>query len=257
MKSWKDVSVQEFLELSKLIPENYSTDELYYVDVLSILDDYSKEEIEEMDYDTFQSLIKDLSFLSTLPSKKPAPVILVNSKKLKLIDNFNALSVGEFIDLEHFFSNDYYENLSTILAILYRIYIEHEDREWFPDTIEPYGSYIFHRAPYFNSININNVYGVLNQYIEWRSQLFETYEGLFDGVSQDEEDDEQIQGESIISRSERIKAEKKQQAIKKWGWDIFLLRLAGNDITKVEAVTKINLLQALNTLSCKKELGLD
>lgn len=257
MKSWKDVSVQQFLELSKLIPENYSTDELYYIDVLSILDDYSKEEIEEMDYDTFQSLIGELSFLKTLPPKKPAPVILVNSKKLKFVDNFNALSVGEFIDLEHFFSNDYYENLSTILAILYRLYIEHEDREWFPDTIEPYGSYIFHRAPYFNSISINNVYGVLNQYIEWRSELFETYEGLFDGVSQDEEDDEPIQGESIISRSERIKAEKKQQAIKKWGWDIFLLRLAGNDITKVEAVTKINLLQALNTLSCKKELGLD
>lgn len=159
--------------------------------------------------------------------------------------------------MEHFFSNDYYENLSTILAILYRIYIEHEDREWFPDTIEPYGSYIFHRAPHFNSVSINNVYGVLNQYIEWRTNLFERYEGLFDDVSQDENDDEPIQGESIISRSERIKAENKQQAIKKWGWDIFIMRLAGGDSTKFDQVTSMSLMGALNSLSMKKELEME
>lgn len=258
MTSWKEVSLKQFLELSKLNPEDYSIDEEYYTDVLAILDDLTNEDIEEMSYDSFQSLIKDLEFLKISPSKKPSPILLVNSKKLKLIDNLNSLTVGEFIDLEHFFSNNYYENLSIILAILYRRFIEHEDKEWFPDTIEPYGTYIFHRASYFNSVSINSVFGVLNQYIEWRSELFETYEGLFDGVSNEEDEDfEPIQGESIISRSERIKAEKKEQAIKKWGWDIFLLRLANNQITNVSEVTKINLIQALNTLSCKKELGLE
>jgi hypothetical protein len=258
MNNWKEVTVEQFINLTKLIPENYSTDELFYIDALSILDDYSNEEIEQMDYQTFQTLISELSFLKTTPVKKPAPIIFVNSKKLKLIDDFNYLSVGEFIDLEHFFSNDYYLNLTNILAIVYRIYNEHQDKEWFPDQIEPYGNYIFHRAPYFNSISINNVYGVIAKYIDWRNQLFETYDGLFDGVSDDDDNDEFLNdNESIVSKSERIKEQKKQQAIKKWGWDIFLLRLANNDITKVEAVTKINLIQALNTLSCKKELNID
>lgn len=257
-KSWSEINVKTFIELTKITPEDFNNDDEYYIELLSILGDLSKEDIEEMDYNEYNNCISNLSFLKTTPNKKPAPMLLVNNQKLNLIDNFNALTVGEFIDLEHFFSNDYYLNLSTILAILYRIEIEAQDKDWFPNVIEPYGNYIFHRAHYFNSVSINQVYGVLQNYINWRTDLFETYEGLFDGVSQDEEDDDgPIQGESIIARSERIKEERKQQAIKKWGWDIFLLRLANNDITKVEAVTKINLIQALNTLSCKKELGLD
>ena len=62
--------------------------------------------------------------------------------------------------------------------------------------------------------------------------------------------------ESIISKSQRINEEKRQKSLKKWGWDIFLLRLAQNDSTKISKVTSMQLLQAFNVLSMKKELGL-
>ena len=254
-KSWSDINIKTFIELTNIKIENYSTEDDYNVDVISAISDLTREEIENMDYKQYQEILLNLNFLKKLPSSKYSQSLLVNNKRLDFIGDFNNLSVGEFIDLEHYFSNDYYQNLPIILAILFRFKIKQD--EWFPDKFEEYGDYIYHRAPLFNSININQVYGIIESYIKWRTDLFETYEGLFDSTVDEDEPYDEIPNQNIIAKAEAVKEEKKQKAIKKWGWYIFLLRLANNDITKLDDVVKVNLIQALNILSCKKELEID
>lgn len=254
-KSWSDINVKTFIELTNIKLENYNSEEEYNVDVISTLSDLTREEIENMNYNQYEEILLNLNFLKRLPSSKFSQSLLVNSKRLDFIGDFNNLSVGEFIDLEHYFGNNYYQNLPIILAILYRFKINRD--EWYPDKIEEYGDYIYHRGPLFNTVNINQVYGVIDAYINWRTQIFETYEGLFDSTVDDEEPYDDLSNQNIVAKAEAVKEEKKQKAIKKWGWYIFLLRLSNNDITKLDDVVKVNIIQALNILSCKKELEID
>lgn len=254
-KNWNEVSIKSFIELTQIKLEDYSSEDDYNVDVISTLSDLSREEIENMNYDQYQKILSTLMFLKNLPSSKFNQSLLVNGKRLDFIGDFNNLSVGEFIDLEHYFSNNYYQNLPIILAILYRFKTKQD--EWYPDIFEEYGDYIYHRAPLFNTVNINQVYGVIDAYINWRTDLFEKYEGLFDSTVDDDEPYDELLNQNIAAKAEAVKEEKKQKAIKKWGWYIFLLRLANNDITKLDDVVKVNLIQALNILSCKKELEID
>jgi hypothetical protein len=126
----------------------------------------------------------------------------------------------------------------------------------FPDTFEPYGNWIYHRESLFNNISVGDVFGVVQTFIDFRTNLLEQYDGLFDtGISQEEEEFDV--NESVIERAEKRKEEDRQKKLMKWGWDIFLLRLAQNDSTKMDSVTTMPLLQALNILSMKRELEIN
>lgn len=254
--NWNDVTVAQFVELYSLQQDDFKTEDEYNIHLLSILTDTSIEELEELSIDEYEELLGNILFIKQLPIKQPQIVITTEAGKLYLKDQFNTLTIGEFIDLENLFTQSYIKNLPTILAILYR-QKDIKNSLLFLDTYEPYGDWIFHRAPLFYDLSINQVYGVCNQYLEFRTDLFEKYSGLFDESSNDEENGEEFdENESVIARAERRKEEAKQKTIKKWGWDIFLLRLAKNDPIKLEEATGMPLIQALNILSMKKELGL-
>jgi len=48
----------------------------------------------------------------------------------------------------------------------------------------------------------------------------------------------------------------KEKRLEKWGWNSLILKLADNDILKVEQVSKLPLIQCFNILAMRVELGL-
>ncbi len=246
-KSWADITVAEYQEINTL---DVTKDD-FTTHLLSILTDTSIDVIEEFEYDEFISYLNLISFYKNQPKTQPKNQLKILDTDLFLID-FNKLTLGEFIDLEHFFVESPLKNLSTILAICYR------KKEVFNsafelDKFEDYGDYIFHRSPLFYEVSIADVFGIINSYIKFRTRLFDSYEGLFDDSDIDEDIDEDL---DVISKAEASKQMNKDKLIKKWGWDMLIYKLSNNDATKVEQVYKLNIIMAFNILSMQKELNL-
>lgn len=253
--SWEGITVSQFKELFSFNEKDFENLEEYYMQILSILCDVPVSEIQELDYDFLYEAVKKISFMNTLPNKTPKPYIKTDYGDLYLNDNFYKITIGEFIDIENLIQSGYIENLNALLTIFYR-QKNIKNNPFFLDTYEPYGDWIYHRAPLFDFIKINDVYGVINKYSNFRKDFFERYSGLFDDSNEDEDVNSEEENDSI-SKSEKMKEDEKRKNIKKWSWDVLIYRLAKNDPLKFEEATTMSLIQAFNIFSMKKELGLE
>lgn len=245
-KSWSDISINQFKEIKS--SELDLKDEIL---MLSIILDIPIAELEEMDIKDLIPLTQGLSFLNTELPKQPKSEIIINDETFHLKD-LNTITVGEFIDLEHFFMADYIENLNSIVAILYRRKLASND--YFKnDELEPYGNWLHHRATIMNdAVGVGDVFGIVNKYLSFRANIFKLYEGLFDGGDEDIDDEE----EEDIDEEETNKPQQKDNS-GKWGWDIMLLKIANNDALKIEDASNIPLIQAFNVLAMRKELKIE
>lgn len=248
--SWDDVSVSQFKEIYSLKVEDFKDEAEYNINILSILTDISIDLIEQMKIEDYAALIQYYSFMTKIPNTPYKTKLSTKAGDFYLIDDLNSMSLGELIDLENLFTQGYLQNLSLILSILYRVK-EVKDSALYPDTYEPYGNWIHHREHIFDSVSINDVYLILPMYIKWRDDLFKRYEGLFEETGGD--DKEEIDAEEVKLRQKEDAA----NISKKYGWDIVLLRLAGNNASRIEEITKIPLLLALNLLAMSKEMKIE
>jgi len=247
--NWLSINVAQFIELFSLNLKEFESQDDYYIQILSILSNQSVESIEDLDYDVFKQHISNLNFIYRLPTKQPSIKLNIQDTDLYLMD-LNQLTIGEFIDLEHFITDGYTKNLSIILAILYRqktIY----NSSFKLDEFEEYGNWIYHRAPLFDEVCVNDVYGVINNYLTFRANIFETYKGLFDNEDPEELDIDE--SESFKSKLEKTKANDDAKATRKWGWEILLYKLAKEDPLKMTEAAGMSLIQAFNILAMTKE----
>lgn len=257
IKSWIDINVAQFVEYSETKIENFDTPEEYENSVLSIIFDAPMADIDNLPYDEYLSRFNQLDFLKTKPKAHALSKLEIAKTNLYLIDDLYKITIGEFIDLEYYFTDDYYKNLKLICAILYRQKTIH-DSPFIQDVYEPYGTWIYHRSNLFDDISIQDVYGVIPKYLEFRDKIYTDYSGLFGEKKEEGEQEEETPVEELdmVAQAELIKEEKRQARYKKWAWDLILFELANNDPTKIEAATNIPMIQALNILSMKTELGM-
>jgi len=270
ISNWSELSVMQYQEICIL-----NTDDIdkYSSELLSILLDIEMSKIEELDIDSYDSLLFKANFISN-PPKSPFKLSLDISgntfHKLDLSD----LTIGEFVDIENLIT-DIGNNFNVILSILYRLETKKET-QLFKRELETYGNWIYHRSNLFDDVPVSYVYNVITEYFKYRSNLFEVYSGLFDSQDDNEDDDEddgsdqiedfddyevisgdnQTKKESGIAKRNRMKIEANKTAVEKWGWDSMLIRLANGDGLKLEEVSCMSVIQGFNILSIKKELDL-
>ena len=145
--------MSQFLEIRNLSSEFGIFD--YQIDVLCALTDSNISEFEELDIDDLGKLTRQLKWIESEPSRR-----YKNKLDNYVLKPYSKLSLGEFIDLEHYFSNNYLENFCHILA--------------YP---------------------ITDVYGLIPEYLKYRENFTNTYTNLLvDVVTDDEvlEDAEEI-----------------------------------------------------------------
>jgi hypothetical protein len=237
-KSWNDVTLYQYIELSK-------ADGNDMIDVFSILLNTTPDDplIEDMNYDDVVDELSKLGWLSV------EPIGQLNSKVDDLyIKKFNNITLGEFIDIEHYFSEPI-DNLHIICSILYRQTIKNK---WNTIEWEPYDYNVEERGELFLDQPITKVIGVLSGYIDFRTKFLKSYENLFQ-ESNDDDDFEDLSGrEKIDAEVSRLE----NKAKSKWSWESILLGLSNGDVTKFDELFKTSLILVFNTLSAKKVLGL-
>lgn len=237
--SWDDITVDQFMELKSLDYED-QRDELT---MISILLDIPYSSLEDLDIMEFQKYTSGLDFVQKPLNNKPTETIIIKQHQFYKLP-FTKLTLGEFVDLEHYFTNDYIQNLPKILSVLYRRKLRNGNINLFPEEFEPYGSWVDYRSNLFLTTPINGVFGIITEYLNYRKNIFEAYSGLFDDPETDEELEED---------DEQPKEEKKSN---KWGWATLIYRVANGNTLDYERATNTNLLLALNMLSLQKELGI-
>jgi len=236
--SWDDILVDQYIELRGL------DDELPYFDLMletiSIVTDTDIDELEELSFTELQQLERELTWLTSEPPKR------ITAK----IDNYHykgldSLTLGEFIDLNHFFSENFVSNLPKICAILYR---QQKRNKWNEIEIEPYDYDPQNRIGLFMEVGITQVYGIIGSFLEYKSNFEETYANLFKPDLSDEDTD------GLDEETKRDIAE--EERLDKFSWERLIYSLTDGDITKTDKVLNLSVVYVFNVLSMKKALDI-
>jgi hypothetical protein len=239
-KSWNDITVEQFIELRSLNNEDFDSLFSYEIECLSILTDIDVDEFDDMEIDELSKIVKQVTFIK----KQPSNIFKNEINNLTYI-GLNDLKLGEFIDLEYYFANDYVKHLTYISSVLYR---KTKLSEWEELIFEDYSFNIEKRKELFNDLPITSVYGIIAEYIKFRENFLKVYENLFNPIFDDEELDEAELDE------EDLKEQEAEDKINRWSWEHTLYNLANEDVTKIKDVLELNLVFAFNILGMKKEL---
>jgi hypothetical protein len=239
MKAWHNVTVETFMELRGLETIPFDSPFDLELERLSILTDTDIEELQNLDLSEFSKLTKEYAWVKSAPAK--------NFKQE--INGFHFkewYTLGEFIDLNHLFENEA-QNFDKILSILFRVF---KQDEWGNRVFEPLQFDLEQRKHEFKDVLINDCFGGVVFFVEFRDNFLKVYENLFNPVVEsDELEDNELDQEDI-------KAEEEEKKLSKFSWERLIFDLSGGDLTKVDQLTDLPIILVFNMLSMKQTYGI-
>ena len=209
----------------------------YQIDVLSALTDSNISEFEELDIDELTVLTEQIKWINSEPSKR-----YKNKLDKYVLKPFTKISLGEFIDLEHYFSNNYLDHFCHILALLYR---RTSKNAYGDDIIEPYEYSPRDRLDWYLDYKITDVYGLIPEYIKFRENFTNTYTNLLVDVVTDDE---------VLEDADEIKEQKREQQKQKFAWESTIMALCNDDLSKFNDILDMSVVLVFNILGMKKTL---
>jgi len=156
VKSWKDVTIEMYQELSNIESGN---DISVIINKISILVDTDQEEIRNLPVPEFRKLTEDISWVANDPTKEVKIKFEIDGKKYGMIPDLNFITTGEWADIEAW-KDESNENLHLIAALLYRPITKEDGDEY---EIEPHKTQGFmKRADLFKQrLTIDQMWGSL------------------------------------------------------------------------------------------------
>jgi hypothetical protein len=227
--------VEQFLEIRRLSSEDGMFN--YQIDVLSALTDSDISEFEELDIDELTVLTEQIKWINSEPSKR-----YKNKLDKYVLKPFTKISLGEFIDLEHYFSNNYLDHFCHILALLYR---RTSKNIYGDDIIEPYNYSPSDRLDWYLDYKITDVYGLIPEYLKYRENFTNTYTNLLVDVVTDDE---------VLEDADEIKEQKREQQKQKFAWESTIMALCNDDLSKFNSILDMSVVLVFNILGMKKTL---
>lgn len=245
-KSWGDVTLSQYQELQTMSEVGYNSAYTQKLDIIAMFNDTSIEDdiFKDMYIDELSEMLDGIKWVFTEPN-----INFSNKIGEYEFKPFIKLTLGEFIDLEHFFSTDFIANLHKICAIFYK---RHRADEWGNIIEEPYIYDLDKRGESYLDININSIYGIISHYKENRENVMNIYNIIFQDNT--ELDDVEGLSEWEIEEIKKEIEEDKKKAI--WSWPAMIHRLANGDVTKYDAITNLPLIFIFNEMAMRKVLSL-
>ena len=234
--SWDNILVDQFIELREVEQASFDSPFDKSLEIISIVTDTDIDEIEELSYKEMTRIEKQLQWLYSEPRKG-----IVNEIGKYHYKGLDKLTLGEFIDLSHFFAENFITNLPTICAILYR---QTKQNEWGDTIHEPYDYDPNERKHIFTEVPICSVYGIISEFIKYKEDFEATYSTLFKPDLSDEPiDDLDEETKKDIEEEERLD---------QFSWERLIYSLCDGDLTKTDQVLNLGLTYCFNMLSMKK-----
>jgi len=209
----------------------------YQIDVLSALTDSNISDFEDLDIDELGKLTEQIKWIQSEPSRR-----YKNKIDKYVLKPYSKLSLGEFIDLEHYFSNNYLDHFCHILALLYR---RTSKNVYGDDIIETYDYSPRDRLDWYLDYPITDVYGLIPEYLKYRENFTNTYTNLLSDVVPDDE---------VLEDADEIKEQKREQQKQKFAWESTIMALCNDDLSKFNSILEMPVVLVFNILGMKKTL---
>lgn len=240
-RNWDEVTVEKYIQLKSVEAKDFSTTLSFQMDRLFILTDTdSDDEIwDAVPSDELTELMDKLEFLNTSPSHNFRTEI--NGLTYK-----SSLTLGEFIDLEYLCGINYFEKLPDICAILYR---KTNINEWGHTILEPRGYSEKDRADEFLNLSINDVYGVLQSYLNLKKKILDAYGNMLSEPDEEE-------GEEPELEPEEKEDKKAKEVANKWAWERVIHQYSQKSNLTFKEVLNLPLIFFMNQLAMFYELKL-
>jgi len=117
--AWEDVTLNEFIELSKLDIDSFDSHIDYYISMLGIFgNDDLNNILEFVKLTDVADIINQMAFMNTPPKNLDNKEVTIKGEVFKLIENMNELTVGEYISIETLIEQGKLDSISSIPAIL-------------------------------------------------------------------------------------------------------------------------------------------
>ena len=117
--AWEDVTLNEFIELSKLDIDSFDSHIDYYISMLGIFgNDDLNNILEFVKLTDVADIINQMAFMNTPPKNLDHKEVTIKGEVFKLIENMNELTVGEYISIETLIEQGKLDSISSIPAIL-------------------------------------------------------------------------------------------------------------------------------------------
>ena len=133
IKSWNDVTLDKWV---KLISRREKTKTQDALDTISVLSDIPKKLINELAIGDVAILLKKISDLQAKEDTKLKKIIKLDGVKYGFHPNLEEITLGEYADIETYLKNGLEDNLTKLIAVLYRPITERNGKDY---SIEAYG----------------------------------------------------------------------------------------------------------------------
>lgn len=245
--NWSQISYDSYLELQELQADKSLEGMELIIEQLSVL----------LDTDSTDPLWDDLSAedLFTLINRcgwlasEPKPQLLLDYQEVYRFKPLNQLTLGEFIDVEHWIKEGY-DFAHKIAAILYK---KTRRGDWDHLEWEPYNYDLDERSLEFNKMSVAHIWGIWKEYESWKSDFIKNYDPLFADTSKEPDDfkEDELTGREKI---DKMKEEMEQRALEQWSWENVLWGLSGGDISRFNDIFGVSVILVFNVLSMRKVL---
>ena len=134
IKSWGDVTLDKWV---KLISKKEKTKSQEALDTISILSDIPKKVINELSVEDIAVILKRIAYLQEKDNSKLKKIFKLNDIEYGFHPNLEEITLGEYADIETYLKNGIENNLTKLMAVLYRPVTERDGDNY---SIEAYGT---------------------------------------------------------------------------------------------------------------------
>jgi hypothetical protein len=159
--NWSDVKIGQFQEFMSVYNSEMEANKKN-LELLSIITDTDIEQLRKLPFRYIRDIEHNLKGLEQTPNEKFKHKLTIDGIDFGFQVNLHKLTLGEWIDLEHFVGQGVIENLHKICGILYRPIIKAETEIYNYELLDYENVDLDKVSVYFqNNVSVDDVYGIV------------------------------------------------------------------------------------------------
>ena len=155
IKSWDEVSLGNWLKLIELETGSRTTEA---VETITMLSNIPKQLVKELSIQDVGVILNKVAEIQAEKDSSLKRIIEIEGKEYGFHPDLNAISLGEFADIETIIKDGVENSLAEVMAILYRPIVEKKNNKY---TIEAYDGDITMRAEEMKKMSAGQVQSAL------------------------------------------------------------------------------------------------
>lgn len=161
---WSEVTVEQLKKLYDIDKEVH-TGMFYSFEVLHVLTQIDRDTIEQIDYDNFTELIKNLKFIYEPIEDKKSESVIVDGEEYFLHTEFNKYTAGEIISIETILQSSSHDIVKVMPELLCIFLRKKKDN----GKLEKYKTSFMNRIDKFKTIKIDEINHIFSFFLTGRN----------------------------------------------------------------------------------------